>query len=176
MSDLDDEFGPVISPQSGGLRNWEANESLICYELNQASAKQLADLLAAASAGSIGLKVATAVTLIWIVTASGDVVFALEETIEINGTSRMPRMRGVPLNGNVKPLGHPLLVNGKAARIAGELYLDSASGNAELTWVLNNRSGRYGVHKSRKKAHLEKVADLFRRYGLPVQTDFFEVG
>jgi hypothetical protein len=176
VSELDDQFGPVIPAQNGGLKSWEASERLICYDLNQGSAKQLSDLLDAASAGGIGLKVATAVTLIWIVAETGDVIFALEETIEINGTSRMPRMRGVPLNGNVKPLGHPLLVGGKPARIAGELYLDTADENGQLTWVLNNRSGRYGVHRSREKAHLENVADLFRKYGLPVQTDFFQVG
>lgn len=174
MSQLDDEYGPAIAAQSG-LKSWEANESLICYDLNQGSAKQLSDLLAAATAGGIGLRVATAVTLIWVVTASGDVIFALEETVEVNGTSRMPRMRGVPLNGNVKPLGHPLLVGGRAARIAGELYLDTVSGDRELTWVLNNRSGRYGIHRSRNRSHLENVANLFRKYGLPVQTDFFEV-
>jgi len=102
------------------------------------------------------------------------VIFALEETIVEGGTSRRPRMRGIPLNGNVKPLGHPLLVGGSSARIAGELYLDLKDGS-DLVWVLNNRSGRYGMHKSRKLEHLENVAELLRRYGLEVETEFFEV-
>jgi len=174
VNELDEQFGPIIPAQNGGLKNWERDESLVCYDLNQSSAKQLADLLAAANAGSIGHRVATAVTFIWVVASNGDVIFAIEETIEINGTSRMPRMKGVPLNGNVKPLGHPLLVNGAPGRIAGELYIDKTV-EGDLTWVLNNKSGRYGVHPTRRRVHLENVADLLRRYGLPVETEFFEV-
>jgi hypothetical protein len=172
--ELDKQFGPTIPPQNGGLKSWERGQQVFCYELNQASAKQLSDLFDAARGGSIGLRIATAVTFIWIVTADGLAIFALEETVEINGTSRMPRMKGVPLNGNVKPLGHPLLVNGEAARIAGELYLDCKVIDADLTWVLNNRSGRYGVHRTRTTSHLENAADLFRRYGLKVETEYFE--
>ena len=175
MDDLDNLYGPVIAAQSGGLKSWEVNERLICYELDQASARELAELLSAASSGSIGFRVATSITLIWVVTVTGTVVFALEETIDLSGTSRRPRMRGVPLNSSVKPLGHPLLVDGAPARIAGELYLDRSEDGA-LTWVLTNRSGRYGIHRSRTRTHLENVADVFRRYKLPIVTDFIAIG
>lgn len=174
MTELDDRFGPVITPQNG-LKSWERSEQLLCYDLNQASAKQLSGLLYTAKEGGMLLNVAIAVTVIWAVTRDGDMVFALEETIVEGGTSRGPRMRGIPLNGNVKPLGHPLLVNGAGARIAGELYLDHTNGEGDLIWVLNNRSGRYGMHKSRTREHLQNAAELLRRYGLDVQTDFFEV-
>jgi hypothetical protein len=173
--DLDDSFGPVISPQ-GGLKSWERSEQLVCYDLNQASARQLTDLLAiAAGEGGMLSSFAFAATIIWAVTPEGNVVFALEETIVDGGTARRPRMRGIPLNGNVKPLGHPLLVAGSSARIAGELYLDRNRETGELVWVLNNRSGRYGMHQSRTESHLENVAQLLRRYGIPVLTDFHEV-
>lgn len=173
MTDLDEEFGPVIPPQNG-LKAWERNEQLVCYELNQLSAKQLSNLLETAAEGGMLLDVALSVTVIWIVTKDGDLIFALEETIVEGGTSRRPRMRGIPLNGNVKPLGHPLLVNGASARIGGELYLDyDRDGN--LVWVLSNRSGRYGMHKSRTPTQLNNVALLFQRYGIEVQTEFFEV-
>jgi hypothetical protein len=171
---LDDRFGPVITPQNG-LKSWERSEQLICYELNQASAKQLSNLLSAADNGGMLFDLAIAVTVIWIVTSEGEMIFALEETIVEGGTSRRPRMRGIPLNGNVKPLGHPLLVNGAGARIAGELYIDNSSGESALGWVLNNRSGRYGMHRSRLSTHLENVAELLLRYGVEVQTEFFEV-
>lgn len=175
VDDLDDLYGPAIAAQNGGLRSWEANERLICYELDQASARELSELLLAANVGNIAFRVSTSISLIWIVTVTGTVIFALEETIDLNGTSRRPRMRGVPLNGSVKPLGHPLLVGGKPARIAGELYIDRDE-EGVLTWVLTNRSGRYGLHRSRTKAHLENVADVFRRYQLPIVTDFIEIG
>ncbi|WP_152621298.1 hypothetical protein [Bradyrhizobium japonicum] len=173
MTELDDQFGPVIPPQNG-LKAWEQNEQLLCYELNQSSARQLSNLLATATEGGMLLAVAIAVTVIWIIADDGSMVFALEETIVEGGTSRSPRMRGIPLSGNVKPLGHPLLVNGSGARIAGELYLDRNEDDA-LIWVLNNRSGRYGMHRSRTRAHLDNAAELLRRYGVIVQAEFFEV-
>jgi hypothetical protein len=174
VAGLDDQFGQIISPQNG-LKSWERSEQLLCYELNQSSAKQLSNLLATATDGGMLLSIATAVTIIWIVTSDGSVIFALEETVVEGGTSRRPRMRGIPLNGSVKPLGHPLLVGGASARIAGELYLDVDESGQSLHWVLNNRSGRYGMHKSRTPEHLENVAELLRRYGIEVETEFFEV-
>jgi hypothetical protein len=84
-------------------------------------------------------------------------------------------MRGIPLNPNVKPLGHPLLVGGGPARIAGEIYVDYDD-DGQLTWVLNNKSGRYGIHSSRQRDHLENVAAEFRRQRLKVKIDFFDVG
>jgi hypothetical protein len=116
VAELDDQFGPVISPQNG-LKSWERSERLLCYELNQSSAKQLSNLLATATDGDMLLSIATAVTVIWIVTSQGSVIFALEETVVEGGTSRRPRMRGIPLNGSVKPLGHPLLVGGLALEL-----------------------------------------------------------
>jgi hypothetical protein len=175
VDDLDDLYGPAIAAQNGGLRSWEADQQLICYALDQPAARELSALISAASAGNIGFRVASSVTLIWVVSLTGTVIFALEETIDLNGTSRRPRMRGMPLNSSVKPLGHPLLVGGEPARIAGELYLDR-SGDGALTWVLTNRSGRYGIHRSRTGAQLANVAEVFRSYQLPVVTDFIAIG
>jgi len=147
VSELDELFGPVIPAQGGGLRNWEANETLSCYELYQATAHDLAQLLSLAETGSLGLKIMQALTLLWVVKENGDIIFALEETIDLQGTSRRPRMRGTPLNTNVKPLGHPLLVGGAGARIGGELYIDQ-SDEGGLTWVLDNRSGLWCPQQS----------------------------
>lgn len=85
-------------------------------------------------------------------------------------------MRGTPSGPTIKPLGHPLLVGGGGARIAGELYIDDNDPTqiAGLTWVLNNKSGRYGVHHTRKSDHLANVAELFRRYQVPVEIDFIQ--
>jgi hypothetical protein len=174
VDELDQMFGPPIRPLNG-LKSWEDDERLLRYELNQASARQLSKLLSTAAEGGFLLSIATAVTIIWVVTERGDMVFALEETIEVGGKSRRPRMRGVPLDGTVKPLGHPLLVDGATARIAGELRLDTTAIDGQLVWILNNRSGRYGLHNTRTQMHLENVAELLRRYGIPVETEFFEV-
>lgn len=173
MTDLDEQYGPVIPPQNG-LKAWERSEQLLRYELNQSSARQLSNLIATAAEGGMLLAVALAVTVIWMIADDGNLLFALEETIVEGGTSRRPRMRGIPLSGSVKPLGHPLLVDGAGGRIAGELHLDKVS-EAALIWVLNNRSGRYGMHQSRTHMHLDNVAELLLRYGIEVETEFFEV-
>jgi len=173
VSELDDLYGRVIQAQSG-LKNWETNESLKTYELDQTSAQDLAELLVLAQNGALGQTIMQALTFLWVINSDGDIIFALEETINLQGTARRPRMRGIPLNSNVKPLGHPLLVGGAGARIGGELYIDEAEGGT-LTWVLDNRSGRYGTHPSRNNTHLENAADVFRRYRLPIETDFVEI-
>ncbi|WP_256806790.1 hypothetical protein [Bradyrhizobium sp. Bra64] len=174
MSDeLDDLFGPVIPPQSG-LKTWELRETLKNYELNQDSAQQLTQILVLAQNMSIGQSIFRAITFIWVVDERGDIMFALEEVVDLHGTARRPRMRGIPLNNNVKPLGHPLLVGGVGARIGGELYLDEVS-NGSLTWILDNKSGRYGTHKTRTTTHLENAAALFRRHRVSVDTDYIGV-
>ena len=176
VSELDELFGPVLPPQNGGVRHWESHASVKCYELNQASARDLSDFLALAMNGELGLQLMQAITMLWVVNNDGDVIFAMEQTIASEGTLRRPRMRGTPLGSSVKSLGHPLLVNGGSARISGELYIDDSEDpdSSDLTWILNNKSGRYGVHKTRKSEHLENVAALFRRYQVPVETDFME--
>jgi len=171
--DLDSQFGPVIPPQSG-LKPWEIRETLRKYDLNQASAQELTQLLMLAQNGSIGQSIFKAITFIWVVSEPGDVIFALEEVVDLQGTARTPRMRGIPLNASVKPLGHPLLVGGIGARIGGELYLDDDSSGG-LTWILDNKSGRYGTHRSRTPTHLENAAELFRRYRVSVDTDYLGV-
>jgi hypothetical protein len=173
LSELDDLYGPVIAAQNGGLKSWEANERLKRYELNQSSAQELAQLLTLAESGDMGFDIMQALTLLWIVNADGDFIFALEETIDLQGTSRRPKMRGVPLSPTVKPLGHPLLVGGAGARIGGEIYIDTS--DTKLTWVLNNQSGRYGLHKSRTSEHLDNAAGLVRRYQLRIETDFIPI-
>ncbi|MGY3511700.1 hypothetical protein [Bradyrhizobium lupini] len=164
-------FGPVVEPQKGGVRHWEENQSLKCYELNQSSVQQLFQLLALAESGGLGPDILQAVTLLWIINATGDLIFGLEETVVQATGLRRPRMRGTPLGATVKPLGHPLLVNGSGGRIGGELYIDDGDDDA-LTWVLNNQSGRYGLHADRKSKHLDNAADRFRLYKLPIVAEF----
>lgn len=107
MSELDDLFGPVIPAQGGGLRNWEANETLSCYELNQATAQDLAQLLVSSRA-----KITSPLSLTTHKSVNACIILS-------------PKL---PVSA-----------------------------------------------RESKNGHLENAANLFRRYGLPVQTDFIEI-
>jgi hypothetical protein len=64
------------------------------------------------------------------------------------------------------------LLDGGAARIAGELSFDEFDG--ALAWVLNANSGRYCRSAPPSKAQIDNVADRLRRKGLTVRVDYFD--
>lgn len=58
-------------------------------------------------------------------------------------------------------LGHPTLINGEQARIAGELKYSGGC------WIISNQSGRYSVDKdNRIKAHIDAVVQFMMQRGL----------
>ena len=60
------------------------------------------------------------------------------------------------------------MVGGQAARIGGELLYDYR----ETSWVLSNKSGRYGLEG--RAEHLENVRDLLGDFGINVQVHYLE--
>lgn len=107
--------------------------------------------------------------ILWVVDDGGTVRLCLEEVCSDFGR-RFPRMRFMPLHASLQALGHPSLVGRVSARIAGELVLDDDNGR--FSWVLTNKSGRYGGGPDREPVHLHNVASLFAAAGLDVQTEF----
>lgn len=170
---LDEEFGPAIEPQNGGLKAWEQADGRIePIALNRITARWLTDLLVAAGQSPLALKAIQAVTILWAIDEAGDLYFALEEVIDtVQNMEQRPRMRGITLNDQVKPLGHPLLVGRGKGRISGEILVDGVRDDLRL--VINNRSGRYGRHISRTKKHLENVVLLFSSFSVTLRADFF---
>ena len=72
--------------------------------------------------------------------------------------------------GRYMTLGHPTLVNGGSARLAGEL-VPNGSG-----WILNTQSGRYMQGASVGRDMIENAADRLRQGGLRIDAiDFGEV-
>lgn len=65
----------------------------------------------------------------------------------------------------VKTLGHPTLVGGGTARVAGELLYDSATGK----FIVTNRSGRYCRYEDRAPEALDDVVEMFKNMGLDAQ-------
>ena len=76
---------------------------------------------------------------------------------------------GAAPDGYPKKLGHPTLVEGRDARIGGELKL------TESGWEMNNKSGRYSNHPDRTSSQLENAINMMRESGLDVRSNFIEL-
>jgi hypothetical protein len=117
--------------------------------------------------------VALGMCLLWAVTEDGRILIGLEVVCLKNSVNtHFPRMRGVPLEAMVDSLGHPLLVAGGAARIAGELSLDDDG--RSMDWTITNKSGRYGFGPSREERHLDNVASAFLEAGVIVKPYYIQ--
>lgn len=178
-TDSDSIFGEALDPQ-GGLKPWEEVDASIkvdveVHQLSIMTAGYLARLCDLANSSPTNAKILQGLTFLWAVDPTNRILFALEETLILEpAETQRPRLRGVPIHDSVKPLGHPLLLNRGKGRIAGELYLDKEEGL--WIWMINNRSGRYGLHKSRTEEHLKNVQKQFETCGLMVQQDFIRLG
>ena len=95
---------------------------------------------------------------IWLVDEQGRLVVA--EEVPTGGT----------FDGRPAKLGHPTLVDGKPARIGGEIK-QGPNGT-----TINNRSGRFSGHPDRGPQQLENAAKLFEEAGLPVKPEFSPLG
>jgi len=112
------------------------------------------------------------VYFLWLVNDRGDVLLAYEEFFPNNDDYRAPRQRDCPVPSGRNRLGHPALVGGGAGRIGGELQFD----DRYRSWVLSNRSGRYGYDPDRREQHLRNVAKRFEESGIPIQVKFCSRG
>jgi hypothetical protein len=108
---------------------------------------------------------AMAKRFIWAIDRDGSVRIAVEElaTLPDGGDSvGHPRRRRFPIHpAQERKLGHPCLVEGAEARIAGELFMDLAK-NGTLTWYVNVKSGRYCREQRPTAAQERNVLLLFR--------------
>lgn len=118
------------------------------------------------------------ITLIWAMRKTGDVKLAIEEIAELpdgNELSGHPRRRNYPRHpAEEKKLGHPCLLLGEAARIAGELFLDRDE-SGDLKWYVNTNSGRFCRESPPTKTQERNVVELFKSFtGLDVVLDDIE--
>jgi len=109
-----------------------------------------------------------------VIDSSGDLWFALEEMVQIEtGKFLFPRIPEAPMAPEHRRLGHPALVKGANARIAGEILFDI---RADIPgWVITNGSGRYGIRDGRTPAQLSNVSQKFSGYGIKLAETFLEV-
>lgn len=99
---------------------------------------------------------------LWLIDERGRLLVAQERFVFENGRPVVNQF------GDPGRLGHPAMVDGRPARIAGELRYVEGRG-----WVLDNSSGRYSQYnKGLTTDHLENAAELFQQSGVRVQTQF----
>jgi len=105
---------------------------------------------------------------LWVMNEACELVISYEEIV--TGESWManqtglknghPRRRGFPSHpADEKKLGHPTLLDGGMARIAGELFLDVA--DDKLQWYVSCGSGRYCRDKPPDSEQQKQVHQLF---------------
>lgn len=144
----DIKFGELRFPSN--LREWEdgaspVSKSLLDKDLGQ-KLRGYRDICQA----DLFRSAAQCFSFIWVMDEKCDVLVAYEEIVTgmpvVTGTGLLknghPRRRGFPSHpADEKKLGHPTLVDGGKARVAGELFLDVADGL--LQWYVSCGSGRY---------------------------------
>lgn len=98
---------------------------------------------------------------IWTVSKLGRLIISEEMQADVN------------LKNGEEPkyIGHPAQVGGGRGRISGELLFKAAP-NEPLsgTFYINNASGRFSKFVDRNEGQLQRVAELFRKAGLAVET------
>lgn len=173
MSDkLNTEFGYPRPPEK--VDDWEKGrrpESLSDLDSKLAKTLRELDKLAQTKLMRYALR---AKSYIWAMDVSGKIVVAVEELAMAKPETiypGYPRRRGLKHPSEDKKLGHPTLIDERAARIAGELAFDEDE-NDVLHWVINANSGRYCRQKPPKKDQIDRVAARFRELGVDVVVDY----
>lgn len=159
---LDERFGVPRPPLK--IDDWEIGRSpksntTLSDEIGQrlsAIARQMDSTLFHAFARSV--------TFLWVMEVVGTVRVCVEELAETPEGSDLegyPRRRGYPSHPVYeKKLGHPTLVAGEDARMAGELFMDLRSDG--FRWYINVKSGRYCRHMPPSGHQLAQILTLFQ--------------
>ncbi|MCY0149774.1 hypothetical protein OEG84_19195 [Hoeflea sp. G2-23] len=168
--DLDETFGVLRGAER--IEEWENGRSpLSLSSLDTELAQRLAELSRIVQSNLLKPAARTQ-SYIWAVTEDGSIKISVEELSirQPEATfSGYPRRRGYKHPSEDKKLGHPTLLDGQKARIAGELAFDEKEGG--LHWVLNASSGRYCRHMPPSEKQIQNVAARFLELGVDVSVD-----
>jgi hypothetical protein len=173
LEDLDSHFGAAKQPSR--IDSWEMDaKPKSLSELDNRTSKALKGYGEIARLDLLKFD-AMAKRFIWAIDRDGGVKIAVEELAALpDGGDSVghPRRRHFPIHpAQERKLGHPCLVDGGVARIAGELFLDVNEGG-KLGWYVNVKSGRYCREERPTSAHEGNVLGLFREMiGSNIQFD-----
>lgn len=169
--DLDSLFGKPRGPEK--VDPWERGRkpaSLCSLQEAAPVLRTLADI----STSALCAAALRAKNFLWIMDQSGEILVAVEELApHIEGTPYVgfPRRRAFTHPAEERKLGHPTLINGGQARIAGELSFDVTGDGSSLQLVLNANSGRYCRQKPPTPEQLARVREAFQAQGVYVTLD-----
>ncbi len=177
-ADFDERYGRVREARKRDtgacFQEWEiGHRPVSLFELSPETGTSLARALDLAKQAAFGIALTT-IGYIWVMDADGRVWIAVEELALADGVrySGIPKRRYGQHPAQEKKLGHPTLINGQGARIAGELAIEFLSGR--FRWVINCSSGRYCYEEALRPtvAHLNNVVSLFKQHGVSVMPDY----
>ncbi len=178
MSTLDRKFGipidPIANIRGVSVHPWEyAHRPVSWTKLSAHTAAKLRSFMVEMRKNFLPTSILIReVIIIWIIDEIGELWFSIEEIFHNNARTGLPKFQKFKPTAELSKLGHPSLLNTdlKRGRIAGEIFFDGGSLNS--TWVINNKSGRYGIHSSRNRRQLRNVADMFRNFGMDMTEEF----
>lgn len=171
MGTLDHDFGAALPPERDVSAAEKKYAPSSLEKLNPTNGMRLKNLMEEVGHGNKFPKLTFwSLSILWIMDEHGDVYFAVEEIVSSRGglVAVLPADVEVP-KGKSK-LGHPSLVRGANARIAGEIYFDINMPTP--AWMISNRSGRYGLRKTTEERHLENVSEIFKKHKISLEIDF----
>lgn len=177
LPDLDTDYGVPRSPKR--VDDWEENQVPLSRCIFDARVAEVLRDLERAVQGDLLRPAAQSKNFIWAMNEGGDVVIAVEEIASSAYEGRSvakgyPRRKGLEHPVEQRKLGHPTLLDGRNARIAGELTFDMDSSGTKLVWMLNANSGRYCAEIPPTSVQIENIARLFVNHGLTVTVDYMD--
>jgi hypothetical protein len=158
---------------------WACGISIIYAKLNKLdveSAKTMRALVDHVAAGCpINTTLMNDVIFIWVVDRTGEIFVATEELVLDYLPTWLVKHQTMRLTRGENKLGHPALISCEAGRIGGEIkFLRASQTRKNDLWVINNGSGRYGLHPNRTEKHLSNVAARFLSFGMKFLIDFIQ--
>lgn len=173
MATLDNDFGLALPPDRNVSPAEKRYSPSSLQKLDSSSGARLKALMDEVSNGITFPKITFwSISILWIMDEFGEIYFSVEEIVNSKGgfVALLQQDNVVP-PGKSK-LGHPSLISGANARIAGEIYFDLRANSP--AWTISNCSGRYGLRKTTQKKHLENVSKIFSKHGISM--DIFYIG
>jgi adenylate cyclase len=158
-----DIFGTLRLPSR--IDSWENRKPASLAILNESLGQSLLNWAASVNNRLLWIS-ATNTNFIWVMDQEGVVHIAVEELAELEDGTKVigiPRRAKLSHKSQDKKLGHPTLIEGRAARIAGQLFLDGPE-SGPLNWYIDDNSGRYCRELKPSTENKSSVLSLFRSY------------
>ena len=166
MDKLGELFGPLAGPIKVEVWEKDAKPASLVLVTDDVAAR-LGQQMRLAIHDPIARIFWRQAVLLYVVDRNGSIWLALEEIAERTGEIppefTVARQRFADFTAQLRKFGHPTLVDGQPARIAGEILLEYDEESKTFAWEINAKSGRYNKGAERTEAHLNNVAEALSK-------------